>query len=162
VVTGSKAPTAYILGVACNVMTAQKLLTNLTLDDLIHQPCWIHYALENIEYVFPARKKEISEADSNNYVVLTEFILNDKTKHLGFCSPQDTSGLDYIQPVIITSRGHLPLYFDTLETIDLSGLTSKILSKKIHEVFPLTYVAKIKCDKKYHKGLVDGFNSLAS
>ena len=116
--------------------------------------------LDNIEFVLPVEKEEISETDSDNYVVLTEFLLHDKTKYFGFSSPQDTSGLDYIQPVIVTSNGHLPLYFDTLENINLPDLANKIINKSIDKIFPLTFVTRIKCDKKYYEAKVDNFNLL--
>jgi hypothetical protein len=149
------------LRVACYAMTDSKLLNSLTVEDLTRQPCWKFFMLDNIEFVLPVEKEGISETDSDNYIVLTEFFLNDKTKHFGFCSPQDTSGLDYIQPVIITSNGHLPLYFDTIKNLDLPELTNKIINKEIDKVFPLTFITRIKCDKEYYEGKLDNFNSLA-
>ena len=53
------------------------------------------------------------------------------------------------------------LYFDTIENLDLPDLTNKIIGKEIDQVFPLTFVTRIKCDKEYYEGQVDNFNSLA-
>ena len=141
-------------------MSNKKPLINLTLEDLTKHPCWKYFMSYNIEFALPVDKEEISETESDNYIVLTEFILHDKTKYFGFSSPQDTSGLDYIQPVIITSSGHLPLYFDILENINLSDLTGKIINKSIDKIFPLSFITRIKCDKKYYEGRVENFNSL--
>ena len=79
----------------------------------------------DLEFVSPADKEEVSENDIDGYIVLTQFILQDKTEHLGFCSPQDTSGLDYIQPVIITKNGHLPFYLNSLENGKLADLMNE-------------------------------------
>lgn len=146
--------------VACNVMTDSKLLSELTVLDLERHPCWTHYVKDGDEFVLPSEKDQISEIDTDDFIVLTEFILHDKTKHLGFSSPKDTSGLDYIQPVLVTSKGHLPLYFDKLDNVQLQDLTKEILNKSAHEVFPLTFITRIKCDNEYFQAQVEYFNFL--
>ena len=74
-------------------MVKHKTLNSLTLDDLTRQPCWKHFMVGDLEFVSPADAQEVSENDIDNHIVLTQFILQDKTECLGFCSPKDTSGL---------------------------------------------------------------------
>ena len=82
----------------------KKLLKDLTAEDFSKNQVWEYLIEENIEYAQPSDKTEINDDSEICYIVLTEFILNNKKKYLGFCSPQDTSGIDYVQPVIFADR----------------------------------------------------------
>ena len=89
-----------------------KQLKDLTADDLIGKPIWEFWISDNIEYVREAFDNEITEDSHVSYIVLTEFIFNNKTKHIGFCSPQDSSGLDYIQPVVFADTEQVNFYIN--------------------------------------------------
>ena len=68
---------------------------------------------------------------------------------------------DYLQPVIITKNGHLPFYVDTLENGELADLTMKIINKQSDQIFPLTFITKVKCDGRFLEGQINNFNLLA-
>ena len=142
-------------------MENHKTLNSLTPDDLTRRPCWKHFMAGDLEFVSPSDQEEISENDIDNYIVLTQFVLQDKTEFIGFCSPQETSGLDYIQPVIITKNGHLPLYVDSLENKKLADLTMKIMNKHFNEIFPVRFITNVKCDGQFFHGQINNFNILA-
>ena len=59
-----------------------KQLKDLTADDLIGKPIWEFWISDNIEYVREAFDNEITEDSHVSYIVLTEFIFNNKTKHI--------------------------------------------------------------------------------
>lgn len=62
--------------------------------------------MENeIEFISPTDAREIKEMSPKTYIVLTNFKLANRIELIGFCSPQDKSGLDYTQPVILTENG---------------------------------------------------------
>ena len=111
---------------------------------------------DNEETVSPADKNEIFETDSDNYIVRTQFILKDNSVYYGFCSPQDTSGLDYIQPTIVTTKGHLPFYFET--NVDVSSLLNHILEKTVDQIFPVQLHTEIKCNGDFFNKEIENFS----
>ena len=137
-------------------MTHFKPLHTLSLNDLQQYSCWKHALIDNEEVITPEDKKEISETDPDNYIVRTQFTLKDNSILTGFCSPQDTSGLDYIQPTIVTLQGHLPFYFEN--NVDTLGLLNQLLGKDISQIFPAKYRTEIKCDGNFFEGEIDNFN----
>src|SRR5262249_8064152 len=62
--------------------------------------------------VSPAKRESLSQLDDEIYLAATEFELFDGTSHSGFCFPADDSGLDYLQPAIVTESGHVNFWFD--------------------------------------------------
>src|SRR6476619_3714524 len=52
--------------------------------------------------VSPAKRATLSQSDDEIYLAATNFELFDGTGHVGFCFPADDSGLDYLQPAIVT------------------------------------------------------------
>jgi hypothetical protein len=90
-----------------------KRLIDLTQKDLLDNNVWEHWSDNLIEYVRPSNNLSLSETSVNGHIVLTTFLLNNKKSLFGFCSPQDPSGLDYIQPVVLTSNGQVHFYKET-------------------------------------------------
>jgi hypothetical protein len=136
-----------------------KRLTDLTSSDLLSGQVWEHWTKDNVEYVKPTDKTEITEVSNIGHIVLTEFTLNNMTKYFGFCSPQDTSGLDYIQPVIFTDNGQVAFYKDNEWTEDEKDKALEKFRLNWQAVFPVDYVTKIKCDNKLHSGRILDFNN---
>ncbi len=138
-------------------MTHRKLLHTLTPADLEKYPCWIHSVIEDKEYATPVDKPEISGKDNDHYIVRTEFILKDHSSFLGFCFPQDHSGIDYIQPTIVTEQGHLPFYYESLVNTHLAQTTRTVTGKNTDELFPVKFMTHIKCDGSYYEGVIRSF-----
>ena len=131
-----------------------KKIETLSIKEIEDIPVWEHWTAENgIEYIAPSTRKEIfeREADLENkgYIVRTHFFLKDMTQHVGFCSPQDSSGIDYIQPVIITERGHVPFYHERPISYSKRLIYLKRLGKAEKQVFPITYKTDVLCDGNY-------------
>ena len=137
-------------------------IKNLSVSDLLKWPVWRYWTTGEMEFVQSETIQEITEISDNCYIVLTEFILNNKIKFIGFCSPQDFSGLDYIQPVILTKVGQVNLYkelaFD--EDDKLKDITK--LGYTFEEVFPIYFHVKISCDGEFRSGKVADFNEFVN
>ena len=88
----------------------QKQLKDLTTKDFLERQVWEHWTIKDTEYVRPSDKNQIIETDNVGHIVLTDFTLSNGIKMIGFCSPQDTSGLDYIQPTILTEKGQFKIF----------------------------------------------------
>lgn len=133
-------------------------LEHLKEEDLLNTEVWKYLIIEDIEYVQKSDKMEISENSEENYIVLTEFELNNGKKYIGYCSPQDSSGIDYIQPVIFTENGQFAFYRDRqwseIEKMDFFSS----LGLNFTEIFPVKYKTKILCDGKFHCGSIVDFN----
>lgn len=87
-----------------------KPLHELTLEDLARSPVWRCTGSPDSEAsVERTELSALSEASPEIFVVRTSFTLSDGSSVAGYCSPTDDSGLDYVQPVIITESGHAPL-----------------------------------------------------
>jgi hypothetical protein len=136
----------------------KKLLKDITVSDLLDYSVWEFWIEDKIEYVKPDSKKEISEKDNVGYIVLTDFELSNKSKFIGFCSPQDTSGLDYIQPVLLTDKGQIVFYRDSEWTNDEKIKELQKIGHDTNDVFPVFYRTRIKCDGKFYNGILKDFN----
>lgn len=136
----------------------KKRLTDLVNTDLLHHHVWEHWLEDDIEYVAPTDKTEINEDSTKGHIVLTNFILNNGIKLTGFCSPQDTSGLDYIQPVMFTEKGQVELWKDSGWTMADKKTALKKIGLDLKDIFPIKYKALTKCDNKFYEGTLLDFN----
>lgn len=135
-----------------------KKLKDLEQNGLIEKPVWEHRYFLDEEYVRPSDKTELTEDTNLGYIVLTDFVLINGIKLIGFCSPLDTSGLDYIQPVIFTPDGQL-IIFKENDWTNAEKLTElEKLNLTADQVFPITYVTRIPCDGSVYRGTILDFN----
>lgn len=135
-----------------------KKLSDLIISDLIEVNVWEHRDEDNIEFVTTTDKIEIFKDTNIGYIVLTEFILKNGKKYLGFCSPQDPSGLDYIQPVIFTDVGQVEFWRDNNFTEEDKEKALEMIGLNSADVFPIVFKTRIKCDKEYYTGTIIDFN----
>ena len=136
----------------------KRRLTNLTKNDLLSNQVWEHWMVDNIEFVIPSDSKEIHENDNKGYIVLTVFNLNNGRELIGFCSPQDTSGLDYIQPIIFTDNGQVELWRDNDWNNDDKDRAFKKFGLTWKDIFPIRFKTKVKCDGEFYSGKIFDFN----
>lgn len=134
------------------------LLASLTKSDLMDRPVWRHWTEGDIEFVSPTDKNEIMENADTGYIVLTDFTLCNGSRFSGFCSSQDPSGLDYLQPTMFTDKGHLSFW-------RVGGWTKKDKNKEMQklgfdprDVFPIEFKTLIKCDGVFYSGTLEDFN----
>ncbi len=110
----------------------------LTVADLKATPVWEWREQGGEEQVRATTLDSIPETDGNTvHIALTQFTLTDGTTMFGFCSPGDDSGLDYIQPVIMSEYGHWNLW---------EG--KKNIPKSDETIFPLVYECLVECEGK--------------
>ena len=136
----------------------RKRLTELTINDLLENEVWEYWMADNIEYVRASDKTTITEDNNTTYIIATDFVFKNRSKHLGFCSPQEAGSLDQIQPVIISSKGQIEFYKENDWTEDevSSALTSFGLDWQ--NVFPIVYTTRIKYNREVFTGTLTDFN----
>jgi hypothetical protein len=149
----------YVVGyITKQLVDKKKRLLDLELRDLQNNHVWEHWTENGLEYVKPCDHPEIFENSDIGHIVLTVFTLHNMTKYFGFCSPQDLSGLDYIQPTIFTDKGQVTFWKDNGWTKEEKDKEMKKLGHEKDEVFPIDYTTKIKCDGEFYKGKIKNFN----
>ena len=117
-------------------------------EDILNQPVWKFWYEEGCEKVIPFEGAEINRSFLDSFIVLTEFTINNGTKWIGFCSPQDPSGLDYIQPVITIDSGQIFFYKDMPWTEQEKEIELLKLGYSYSEIFPISFRTKVKCDNQ--------------
>ncbi len=136
----------------------RKQLSDLSKADLLENQIW-EYCMENkIEYVSASNKTEVNEGGNTAHIVATDFIFNNKSKHIGFCSPQDDGELSNIQPVVFYGKGQVEFYKDNDWTETEKNKALVGLGLNFHDVFPLVYTTRVKYDRKLFSGTLTDFN----
>ena len=145
---------------ACNAILKmdRKRLIDLTPADLLENEVWEYCLADNIEYVSASDKTELIEGSNITYIVATDFIFNNRSKHLGFCSPQDSGGLDAIQPVVFSKKGQVEFYRENDWTEDEKKKALSKLNLVWDVIFPVTYAARIKFGREFINGTLLDFN----
>lgn len=136
----------------------RKRLTELTIDDLLENEVWEYWMADNIEYVRASDKTVITEDSNTAYIVATDFVFKNRSKHIGFCSPQDTGDLDRIQPVIISGNGQIEFYKENDWSEDDANKVFTSLGLERQNVFPIVYTTRIKCNRELFTGTLTDFN----
>ena len=79
---------------------------------------------------------------------------------LGFCSPTDDSGLGYVQPVIVTARGHISLWFDEPPPrATIADQWSRLGVIEV-DIFPVKYECLIPVDGRTVRGTIADLRSM--
>ena len=136
----------------------RKRLSDLSIADLLENQIW-DYCLENkTEYVSASNKTEVTEGGNTTHIVVTDFTFNNKTKHIGFCSPLSEGGLDNVQPVVFFAKGQVEFYKENDWTENEKNKALLKLGLDFHDVFPVVYTTRVKCDRKLFSGTLMSFN----
>jgi len=93
--------------------------------------------------------------DGTAYLIRSRFTLADGSEHYGFCSPCDDSGLDYVQPVLISARGHVRFWYDWRPQWKEPEETCRKLGKVVSEIFPARCQALVSCDGHDYEVLLE-------
>jgi hypothetical protein len=138
-----------------------KPLRDLTIDDLHMTPVWQSLGGADEEaLVVPTRRTTLSESDQDTFLAVTEFVLGNGQRHLGFCSPTDDSGLDYVQPVIVTTKGQVTLWFHEPPSQGLLADQWSRLGVPETDVFPIKYECPVPVDGRTVKGTIPDLKSM--
>lgn len=128
-----------------------KRMQSLTIHDLQETPIWRFEGASELDaLVFPA--DDFEHSDRVGYIARTRFLLADESEWWGYCSPTDDSGLDYIQPVIIASAGHVRFWYDEVPSEAEPARACRLLGRHLHEVFP----ARFECTVAFEGRRVGG------
>jgi hypothetical protein len=115
-----------------------KRLSELTNDDLSRYPVW-RYEGESDESAIVSPVAGFADPDREAYIARTRFVLADGSEWWGYCSPTDDSGLDYLQPVLITPGGPVRFWHDEAPPEPEPARTCRLLGRPVGRVFPARY-----------------------
>ena len=135
-----------------------KRLSELTIADLLENEVWEYWMADNIEFVRASDKTEVTEDTNIAYIVATEFVFKNRSKYLGFCSPNEAGDLEIIQPVIITDKGQVEFYKESDWTEDEKDAELSRMGLGGKAVFPVTFITKVKCNRELFSGTLTDFN----
>lgn len=136
----------------------RKRLSDLSSADLLENQIWEYWMENKTEYVKASNKTEITEGNNITHIVITDFIFNNRTKHLGYCSPQRDGELDNIQPVVFFDKGQLEFFRENDWTENEKSKALIKLGLNFQDVFPVVYSTRVKCDRKLFSGVLKNFN----
>jgi PilZ domain len=124
-----------------------KRLLDLTAEDLRESPVWRYEGGSGEDaLVEPAARISLSREDDDIFLAATEFELADASRHFGFCFPADDSGLDYLQPVILTATGPVSFWFDAPATPETLARQWSALGRPLSAIFPATFRCLVPVD----------------
>jgi PilZ domain len=137
-----------------------KRLVELTVQDLTASPVWSYEGGSGAEAVVaPTQRDALSQADDEIFLAATDFELFDATRHVGFCFPADDSGLDYLQPVIVSESRHVAFWFDGPATPEALSAQWAALGKEPDEIFPVAFRCLVLVDGREVSGRIAGVES---
>lgn len=133
-----------------------KRLAELTLEDLRARPVWRYEGGTGAEaLVEPAKRDSLSRSDDEIFLAATAFELFDASRHEGFCFPADDSGLDYLQPAIVTASGHVAFWFESSREPEVIERQWKALGKGPEQIFPVTFRCLVPVDGREVAGRIE-------
>jgi hypothetical protein len=128
-----------------------KRLKELTNDDLCRCPIWRYEGPSDDEaMVYPAPGFE--QPDQVTYVARTRFVLADGSEWWGYCSPTDASGLDYLQPMILTPSGPVRFWYEKAPPEPEPEHACRLLGKTPEQVFPVRFECVVPCEGEFVVG----------
>lgn len=115
-----------------------KQLRELTVEDLARCPIWrFEGRSDDAASVSPVASFE--RPDQEAYIAHTRFVLADGSEWWGYCSPTDDSGLDYVQPVILTANGPVRFWYESPPAEPEPARACRLLGKRPEQVFPVRF-----------------------
>lgn len=132
-----------------------KRVSELTPDDLRRVAVWRYEGeIDEVAVVRATDRRELKADEPAVFIAHTQFVLADGTQHVGFCSPCDDSGLDYLQPVIVTASGHVYFWFDEPPSRDSLRAQWRRLGAR-DEVFPIHFRCTVPVGGRYVTGIIN-------
>ena len=132
-----------------------KLVNELTPDDLHRVPVWRYEGeIDEVAVVHATERRTLDASERGVFIAHTQFVLADGTQHVGFCSPCDASGLDYLQPVIVTPDGQVYFWFDEPPSYDSLQRQLRRLGAR-SEIFPIHFRCTVPVDGSFITGVIE-------
>lgn len=133
-----------------------KRINELRTADLDRAPVWRYEgAGDDSAVVHATARTELTETETGVFIARTQFVLNNGTQHIGFCSPTDDSGLDYLQPVILTECGPVFFWFDTPPSEESLHAQWHRLGSDHQTIFPVHFRCTVPVDGRYVTGTIN-------
>jgi hypothetical protein len=141
-------------------LDAVKRLAELSVEDLVASPVWRYEGGSGADAaVAPSKRVSLSQTDDEIFLAATEFELFDSSRHFGFCFPADATGLDYLQPVILSPSGHVSFWFDGPAAPQVLSSQWRALGKEPREIFPVAFRSLVPVDGRTVRGRIGGVGS---
>ena len=119
-----------------------KALRGLTVEDLHRCPIWRYHGKSD-ESATVSPTAGFHRLDEKAYIASTRFVLADGSVWWGYCSPTDDSGLDYVQPVILTPAGSVRFWYDERPREAEPARALRLLGRSADEVFPVRFECEV-------------------
>ena len=133
-----------------------KRLTELRPSDLERIPVWRYEGEDDETAVAHATDRtELSERDRGVFIARTQFVLATGAQYIGFCSPTEESGLDYLQPAIVTAEGPVYFWFDEPPTRESLAAQWRRLGVRHEGIFPIHFRCTVPVDGRYVTGTIE-------
>jgi hypothetical protein len=117
-----------------------KLLSELTAADLRQHKVWQYHGVSDLKAQITASSRtSLREEESSVFLAATDFQLHDGTRHVGYCSPTDPSGLDYLQPFILVGMEHVALWHEEQPAETAAQMIAVRLGRNLDQVFPILW-----------------------
>lgn len=137
-----------------------KRIVELTVEDLAESPVWRYEGGTGPDAVVaPTTRRELSQADDEVFLAATEFDLFDGSRHAGFCFPADDSGIDYLQPAIISPAGHVNFWADGPVAPEELAARWRTLGREPGQIFPTGFRCLVPVDGRTISGWIAGIES---
>jgi hypothetical protein len=132
-----------------------KPVGKLTVADLLETPVWEWRTESDEEFVRPTDLRELHEyQDGPIHIALTTFTLGNGQLRHGYCSPADSSGVDYTQPHIITPSGRVPLWQEAPTPREEHDRYSRWLEVNSSEMLPIKVESRVPVDGSFYREIV--------
>jgi hypothetical protein len=132
-----------------------KRLADLTPVDLERVALW-RYAGETDDtaVVRATDRQELGDAERGLFIARTQFALANGAQHIGFCSPDEETSLDSLQPVILTSAGPVYFWFEDPPSAESLRAQWKRLGAEHEEIFPIHFRCTVPVHGHYITGVI--------
>jgi hypothetical protein len=115
-----------------------KLLRDIAPVDLDACPIWRYLGDDDERATVEPDETFRVDGSGGAWIAKTTFTLADGTVLPGYCSPID-DGIDYVQPVIIDGRRHVPLFSEAASRGVDAAAVANALGKTGAAVFPIRF-----------------------
>jgi hypothetical protein len=127
----------------------------LTVADLLETPVWEWRSESDRELVRPTDLRELHEYGGGPvHIALTTFTLGNGQLRQGYCSPADSSGIDYTQPVIITPSGRVLLWQNASGSQASFERFALWLEVDTSEMLPIKVESRVSVDGSFYRSVV--------
>ncbi len=132
-----------------------KRLVDLTIADVASAAVWRYEGGTGDDAIVePADRVSLSVADDEVFLAGTEFTLPGGARHPGFCFPVDDTGVDYLQPVIVTEGGQVRFWFEGPVSPEMLERQWSLLGRRAREIFPVTFRCLVPVDGRAVTGSI--------